>query len=268
MRPLSGNQLKKLGDRLAAKDRATAADHALLAEVASAYQVVLNGVEERLRSLGRQVTARVKTTGTLIDKLRRETGIKLPSIHDFAGARIVVEGGLIEQDQVIDRILAEFSDSSRAPIKKDRRENPSYGYRAMHVIVFMDGVPVEIQVRTELQNSWAQLTERLGDTWGRGLRYGEGPDEPDAPSGMGTHDELTRAQLIERLGHVSVLVARVEVTYAKVQGISYQIANAPGADRLVLGQMQAVRECDDAADALADYLGRLRAAAKDPGDSS
>lgn len=31
---------------------------------------------------------------------------------------------------------------------RNRRETPSYGYRAVHVIVFPDGIPVEIQIRT------------------------------------------------------------------------------------------------------------------------
>lgn len=42
------------------------------------------------------------------------------------------------------------------------------------MIVFPDGIPVEIQVRTYLQNEWAQFVERLADSWGRGLRYGQG----------------------------------------------------------------------------------------------
>ena len=42
----------------------------------------------------------------------------------------------------------------------DRRKNPTYGYRAVHVIVYWDGIPVEIQIRTELQDTWAQIVER------------------------------------------------------------------------------------------------------------
>jgi ppGpp synthetase/RelA/SpoT-type nucleotidyltranferase len=34
----------------------------------------------------------------------------------------------------------------------DRREKPSHGYRAVHVIVECGGRMVEIQVRTELQH--------------------------------------------------------------------------------------------------------------------
>jgi hypothetical protein len=40
------------------------------------------------------------------------------------------------------------------------------------VIIQADDIPVEVQIRTDLQDSSAQIVERLGDRWGRGLRYG------------------------------------------------------------------------------------------------
>lgn len=147
----------------------------MLADVVSAYQDVLDEVDQRLRGMGFQPTTRVKTTGTLVDKLRRETKLKLKAIHDLAGARITIEGGRLEQDRAVGRIATAFADCPKTPVVKDRRENPSFGYRAVHVIVFIDSVPVEIQVRTQGQNTWAQIVEKLGDRWGRGLRYGLGP---------------------------------------------------------------------------------------------
>ncbi|GGI66943.1 hypothetical protein GCM10010116_62080 [Microbispora rosea subsp. aerata] len=47
------------------------------------------------------------------------------------------------------------------------------------MIAFLDGIPVEIQVRTELQDVWAQILERLADQWGRGIRYGDAPENPE-----------------------------------------------------------------------------------------
>ena len=91
--------MDKLGERLAASESISAEDYALLEEVADAYQAALDQVEARLRQLGFQATTRVKTTGTLVDKLRREHGLKLKAIHDLAGARIVIDGGRLEQDR-------------------------------------------------------------------------------------------------------------------------------------------------------------------------
>jgi ppGpp synthetase/RelA/SpoT-type nucleotidyltranferase len=52
----------------------------------------------------------------------------------------------------------------------------SHGYRAVHVIVKVSGFPVETQVRTALQNSWAQATESLADSFDPEIKYGRGPD--------------------------------------------------------------------------------------------
>ena len=60
----------------------------------------------------------------------------------------------------------------------DRRVSPSYGYRAVHVIVCLDGVTIEIQVRTLMQHVWADLMERLADRLGRQIRYGQPPTPP------------------------------------------------------------------------------------------
>ena len=57
----------------------------------------------------------------------------------------------------------------------DLRVHPSHGYRAVHIIVRIDGLPIEIQVRTRLQDSWAQLSEVLSDKIERSLKYGGGP---------------------------------------------------------------------------------------------
>jgi ppGpp synthetase/RelA/SpoT-type nucleotidyltranferase len=43
------------------------------------------------------------------------------------------------------------------------------------VIPIVDGYPIEIQVRTLLQDLWAQTLERLADALGRGIRYGTEP---------------------------------------------------------------------------------------------
>jgi hypothetical protein len=55
----------------------------------------------------------------------------------------------------------------------DRRSKPSYGYRAVHVIPSITGKPVEIQLRTQLQHLWAELSETLAFRFYVGLKYGE-----------------------------------------------------------------------------------------------
>jgi hypothetical protein len=218
--PLSGNQLTKLGKRLAGDEPISDEDYALLERVADAYQAVADEVERRLRSLGFEATTRgFKSTGTLVDKLRRTT-LKLKDIHDLAGARIVVDGGRLEQDQTVERIMQAFESCPKAPLMIDRREKPSNGYRAVHVIVFEDSMPIEIQIRTGLQDKWAQIAEKLGDIWGRGLRYGLGPDLPDAPVTPGDPSSGTRGEVVGQLLTIADRLSGIEESekaFAKVE---------------------------------------------------
>jgi len=69
---------------------------------------------------------------------------------------------------------------------------------------------VEIQIRTGLQDMWAQITEKLADKWGRGIRYGEDPENPDAEVRAGRLAARTRREVIEMLGTLSYHAAKVE----------------------------------------------------------
>ena len=204
-RPLSGNQLRLLGKRLAQPGPVSDADYELLEQLADFYQEITGKVAGRLRDMGLENTTRsFKSTGTIADKLRR-THYSLGEIQDLAGTRIVIDGGRLDQDRVVSRIMEAFSDCPKPPLKVDRREKPSHGYRAIHVVVYEDSAPMEIQVRTKLQDAWAQISEKLGDAWGRGLRYGEGPDlagEPAWPGATATRSEVVRElQLLAQAIH-------------------------------------------------------------------
>lgn len=146
-------------------------------------------VEAVLRDeLGMAATSRLKTSTTIIDKLKREK-TRLATMQDLAGVRIVEDMSLLEQNRVVQRITKALPNSKII----DRRDRPSFNYRAVHVIASIDGLPVEIQIRTRLQDEVAQITEKLADLWGRQIRYGGLPDDPDLELVHGT----TRKQLVE-----------------------------------------------------------------------
>ena len=177
-RPISNSALARLGKRLVATDQPEQSDVDGLHVLLSAYSPVLaSAVDAVARDIGVVSASRIKNTGTILEKLRRQGGHTLSSIQDLAGLRVVIDAGRAEQDRVVERLMTTFSGASRAPRIVDRRAKPVQGYRAVHVIVYPDRFPVEIQVRTRWQHQWAEWFERLADQYGRGIRYGEPPLE-------------------------------------------------------------------------------------------
>lgn len=171
--PLSKTQIDRLGDRLRAGPP-TPSDLRLLDEhrrsFRTAYDAVVGVIRDRL---GLEPTGRpAKSTGSIVEKLRRET-IRLSQVQDIAGCRVVV-GGVVQQE----RAVMSLSDGFAGAEVVDRRPNPSYGYRAVHVIVRESGMLVEVQVRTALQHQWAELSEKFSDVFDPNLKYGGGPEDP------------------------------------------------------------------------------------------
>jgi ppGpp synthetase/RelA/SpoT-type nucleotidyltranferase len=109
-----------------------------------------------------------KSTPSIIAKLLRQPSLRLSQIQDIAGLRVIVPG-FREQDSLRDEVLRLFKQSK--PKVYDRRENPRFGYRAVHVVVEVDKHLVEIQIRTHLQHLWAQVSEEFADLIGHHLKY-------------------------------------------------------------------------------------------------
>ncbi len=195
----SKSQIDKLGRRLAELTPPAERDLALLQEYRAAHTASLRKVVVGLKELGFDAVPRLKTPTTIIDKVIREK-TRLSSMQDVAGVRVVVDGTLNEQDRALDSIRARYGG-----VVVDRREIPSYGYRAIHLIAVVEGFRVEIQIRTPLQNLWAQIMERLGDVIGRGVRYGDLPDEPNQRAVVDAMFEMADA-----LAYHEGLHARVE----------------------------------------------------------
>ncbi len=161
------------------------------------------------RMVDAEIVGRVKTLNTLADKLERTPQEKLPSIHDVAGVRIVAPISMVEQQAFAESLCKEFDDflqCSRPAKLIDRLDSPSHGYRALHVIVWPEGNPIEIQIRTSLQHAWAQLMEVLGDRWGRELRYGL----PLLP--VDEADNGYRAQAVEDMQALSMQIGAYEMS--------------------------------------------------------
>lgn len=244
--PISRTQLDRLGERLATGELSET-DDALLERVLSAYDAAMAATEEVIADAGFHATARLKTTGTLVDKLRREKGMKLKGVQDIAGLRIVL-GNDADQDAAVAQLVAAFNSSFGCDTKvRDRRVEPSFGYRAVHLIPKIDGLPVEVQVRSSMQDAWAQAFESLADQLGRQIRYGGEPD--DAPT---AEESQIRRDLVHLLrGDVATDFGAIEVALADAAALRTLQATLPPDSPA----FQEVRERADIAEALLKDVG-------------
>lgn len=166
---LSKTQVDQLGDRLR-KGKIAEGDFreldAYRRSFAEAYEEVVAIIRDTAES---EPTGRpAKSTTSIIEKLRRET-IRLSQMQDIAGCRLVVPNVLV-QNQVVEQLKSALPKA----VVVDRRKQPSYGYRAVHIIATARNKPIEIQLRTEFQHLWAQLSEKLSDVRDPAIKYGGG----------------------------------------------------------------------------------------------
>lgn len=172
MAGLTKTQLDRLGERIR-KEEISDRDLTLLDEYRRSFSPAFEQVVRKVReALDIEVAGRpAKSTPSIRDKLLRES-IRFTQIQDIAGCRIVV-ADISEQDRTVEIIEDLFNDT----VVVDRRKKPSNGYRAVHVLVKLEGKTVELQVRTVLQHLWAEFSEKLSDSFGTEIKYGKGNDE-------------------------------------------------------------------------------------------
>ncbi|MBN1912158.1 MAG: RelA/SpoT domain-containing protein [Pirellulales bacterium] len=166
--PLSKTQIDRLGDRLK-KDVHTDSDLQLLDDYRRSFAEAYEAVVQTIREGGQSPTGRLaKSTLSIVEKLHRES-IRLSQMQDIAGCRIVV-ADVLEQDRIVAWLRGVFPKASVV----DRRDNPSHGYRAVHIIPEVSGKPIEIQIRSALQHLWAELSEKSSDVLDPTIKYGGG----------------------------------------------------------------------------------------------
>jgi GTP pyrophosphokinase len=202
---VSGSAVDRLGDRLrlvgaTPKDLDDLESYRHTFEPAYQYMVVVAQriVAEANDKVARQTAQRwswtgrfPKTSSSVIGKLQRFR-TRLSTMQDIAGIRIVVPRRF-DQELAFSWLEAQFPDAA----KYDRLHEPSHGYRAIHLVVPVRERVVEFQIRTQLQDAWAQLSEKLNDRY-PGIKYGLDPDEDHLATLQHAGDLIAQAEALDQ----------------------------------------------------------------------
>ena len=122
------------------------------------------------------VTQRLKKFSTIVDKLDRFPSMRLTSIEDIGGVRAV-----LPSQAAADEVSRRLRKNWRVHRYRDYvREPKSSGYRALHIIAVKQGFKIELQIRTFLQDYWANQVERDSRNLRVDYKSGKGNDEVHA----------------------------------------------------------------------------------------
>lgn len=126
------------------------------------------------------IVQRLKRTPSILEKLRREGGMKLERMEDIGGCRAVVS--TVRQANELSRALK--SSRTRHVLHRERNyilHPKESGCRGIHLVYryggtkgVFKGIPVEVQIRSKVQHSWATAVEVVGAFTKQALKASEG----------------------------------------------------------------------------------------------
>lgn len=170
---VSRSQVRRAGERLRRDETPSDADRRIYADYRDTFEEPLHEVGETIRRFvaDAPLQSRLKRFETVVEKLRRGTS-DLSRLEDIAGCRVILPT-MVEQHQTRSRIRESW-DVVR---ERDYQATPRAGYRALHIVVRVQGRPVEVQVRTEMEDLWANASEALATRLDPTIKYGSGPTD-------------------------------------------------------------------------------------------
>ena len=191
MEAISKNKIKQAGKILADKD-AHSKEEILNSEkllqywrilheqiMTEFYDIVLT--EAKDIDTFATIAQRVKRSESIIAKLQRQPVNQLTTMQDIAGIRAIMPD-LITSQSLRERLKG-IGEEHKFKTYDNYIANPKKsGYRSIHLVykyvsplsVPLNGLMIEIQIRTELQHSWATAVETMSTFLGTHLKFGEG----------------------------------------------------------------------------------------------
>jgi ppGpp synthetase/RelA/SpoT-type nucleotidyltranferase len=119
------------------------------------------------------VTQRLKRLPTVVDKLLREPHMKLTQMADIGGCR-----ALLPDQRAVDDVARRLRKNWDVQRVRDYAAKPKVsGYRAVHLIVLRKGRLIEVQLRTPIQDAWANQVEEDSRRVGRNFKGGQGQQQ-------------------------------------------------------------------------------------------
>jgi ppGpp synthetase/RelA/SpoT-type nucleotidyltranferase len=126
------------------------------------------------------VAQRLKRYPSILAKLQREPHMKLDRMEDIAGCRVVLDN--IRDVYKLRDALTKSRSKNKLKRARDYIEKPkSSGYRGIHLIYTYEGekgdykgLPVELQLRSKVQHSWATAVEVVGTFLQEALKSSRG----------------------------------------------------------------------------------------------
>lgn len=131
------------------------------------------------------VAQRLKRMPTIIRKLNRFSDMSLPRMQDIGGVRAILKSSSDVRSLYGKYISARFPHTLVRT--NDYISTPKNdGYRGIHMVYKYisskpqngpsqyNGLPVEIQIRSDLQHEWSTAVEALGMLYGKSIKNGMG----------------------------------------------------------------------------------------------
>ncbi len=179
----SKEKVKKAGDILIAKEIDFSGDeyydaslilHNWRSSHAFPMQIMLDFLRKNAIKIDQKSIAvqRLKRVVSIYNKLEREKGMSLSRMEDIAGCRVV-----LKSSKEVYRLYKKLKNSkTKNKLHRERdyiNEPKESGYRGIHLVykyngskTKFNGLPVEIQLRSKIQHSWATAVEVV-DTFTR-----------------------------------------------------------------------------------------------------
>lgn len=219
------------------------------------FQATLRGKVEVLGLKKAIIAQRLKRLPSIISKLQRINGMKLDRMQDIGGVRIVLSS-IKDVESLYDNLLQSdrrFGHEPQLPPKNYIQQPKSDGYRCLHQVFKyksrtypeLDGLYIELQIRTHLQHAWATAVETLGVVEKSSFKTGEGSDEfktffkltsalfsikegtpvLDEYSGYSIDELKERTRLLEQKLQVSIKLKGLSVTNRHIEAATSESAD-------------------------------------------